>query len=175
MSNVARRRTALGLVVAVLCGVLLSRLVDRDRNSGASEAGKGAGDARLVESSESFTIDGNAAELISPGVMVPLDLQLTNAHDFPLSVTDLTVTVAKVRAPHADDVHPCAVGDFAVDQAARDLEVTLATRSTSTLSNLGISRRQRPHVGMLNRPVDQDGCKGASLTLAFTASGTRAS
>jgi hypothetical protein len=27
-------------------------------------------------------------------------------------------------------------------------------------------------VGMLNRSVNQDGCKGASLTLAYTASGT---
>jgi hypothetical protein len=171
MSNVARKRNALWLALAVLWVVLLFRLVACDPISGGTDAGKGTGGAR-PGASRSFTIEGEAAAPISPGIRAPLDLELTNPNDVAMSVTDLRVTVRAVSAPNADDSHPCAVGDFAIDQARSRLEVTLTTRSTSTLSNLGIPRATLPQVGMLNRPVNQDGCKGASLTLGYTASGT---
>jgi hypothetical protein len=168
MSSVARPRNVVGCVLAVLGAVLLSRLVACDPTG----AGDGTGGAGLGDSSESFTIEGNAAEPISPGLRAQLDLKLTNPHDLPMSVTDLSVTVQKVSAPNADDVHPCAVGDFDVDQASSSLEITLAARSTSTLSNLGLAPASWPHVGLLDRSVNQDGCKRASLTLAYTAAGT---
>lgn len=171
--HVARRRDLLGWVMALLAVVLLLLVVDCDPTAG-STAADGTGGAGLRESSASFTIEGNATEPISPGVRAPLDLKLTNPHDVRLSVTELSVTVRDVSAPNADQVHPCEVGDFAVDQASSSLELSLAARSTSTLSDLGLPSAKRPHVGMLDRPVDQDGCKGASLTLAYTASGTLA-
>ena len=104
--------------------------------------------------------------------MAPLDLSLTNPNDSAMSVTDLRVRVQKVSAPNADAAHPCAAGDFAVAQGSSSRKITLAARATRTLSNLGLPRASWPHVGMLNRPANQDGCKGASLTLAYTASGS---
>jgi hypothetical protein len=124
-----------------------------------------------VDQAGSVTISGNTTELISPGVRVPLDLKLTNPHAFALTATGLRVTVQKISAPHADNAHPCTIGDFAVDQPSSGLKITVAAHSTRTLSNLGLPPTSLPHVGMLNRPVNQDGCKGASLTLAYTASG----
>lgn len=64
----------------------------------------------------------------------------------------------------------CAVDDFAVGQASNRV-ITLAARSASTLSSLDLARRTWPRVGMPNRSVNQDGCKGASVTLDYTASG----
>jgi hypothetical protein len=173
--SVMRRRYARGLALAaVLAVALLLLLVDCDPTSGARAVGNGTGDAGLGSSSASFTIDGNATEPISPGVRAPLDLQLSNPHDVPMSVTDLRVRVQKVSAPNADDAHPCAVGDFTVGQASSSIKITVAARATSTLSSLGLPRATWPQLGILERSVNQDGCKGASLTLGYAASGTLA-
>jgi hypothetical protein len=171
MSNVARRRFARGGVLAVLIALLLLVFVACGPFSDTTYADAGSGDGRLG-SSGSLTIEGNAVGLISPGLMAPLDLSLTNPHDVPMSVTGLRVRVQQVSAPNADDVHPCTVSDFAVDQTSSSRKITVAAHSTRTLSSLGLSRENLPHVGMLDRPVNQDGCKGASLALAYTASGT---
>jgi hypothetical protein len=76
------------------------------------------------------------------------------------------------RGPTTGTTDSGAVHDFTVDQTSSGLEITVAARATSALSNLGVSSAKQPHVGMLNRPANQDGCRGASLTLADTASGT---
>ena len=172
MSTVARKRVVLCFIVAVLIGVVLLYFVADGTIAVTSEAGAGTGGAGLAAASAPFTIAGSATEPISPGVKAPLDLRLTNPHGVPMSVTGLRVTVQKVTAPHADDAHPCAVGDFAVDQVSSSRKITVAARATITLSTLGLPRATLPQVGMINRPTNQDGCKGASLTLAYTASGT---
>jgi hypothetical protein len=170
----ARERHALRWVLAGDISLLLMCLGAWVVFRGTAGDAGGSGGARLGESSASFTIDGDAAAPISPGVRVPLDLKLTNRQDVPLTVTDLRVTVQAVSAPNADEGHPCAAQDFAVDQASGGLEITLPGRSTSILSSLGVPAASQPQVGMVNRAADQDGCKGASVTLAYTASGRTA-
>lgn len=174
MKDGARKRYVLGFVVAGIAGVVVAR-VFAGGSTGAGEGTDGVtgtAGVDLARSSVPFTIGGHAAEPISPGVMVPLDLEFTNSHDSPMSVTGLTVSVQRVNAPQADDFHPCAVGDFAVEQASRSLEINVPAGAPNTLTSLGLPRAEWPQVGMLNRSVDQDGCKGASLTLDYTASGT---
>jgi hypothetical protein len=172
MSDVASKRFVLGCMFAVLIVVLGLHFAPSGPTAGRAEAGSGTGGPGLADSSASFIIEGTAAETISPGVRAPLDLRLTNPHADPMSVTDLRVTVQKVSAPNADNAHPCTVGDFVVDQAASGIEITVGPRATSTLADLGIPHAKQPRVGMLNTSVNQDGCKGASLTLAYAASGT---
>ena len=185
MTTVARKSyvrgfllVVLGFVLAVLLGPLLGRVVDSRPTASANGnitgtgTGTGPGGAEVANSSRSFTIRGDAANPISPGLMAPLDLTFTNRHNGPVAVTDLRVTVRGVSAPNADDAHPCAVGDFAVDQASNDLSITVPARGTSTLSGLDLSWAKWPQVGMVERSVNQDGCKGASLTLVYAATGT---
>jgi hypothetical protein len=168
MSNSARAGSVRRCVLALLDVVLVLGLA-----VGASPGGVDRTDGvDPGQLSVPFTIAGHAAEPISPGVMVSLDLTITNPHDVPLSVSDLSVAVRGVSGPNVDHLHPCAVGDFAVQQTSSSLEVTLAASATSTLSSLGLPRTSWPRVGMLNRSVNQDGCKGASLTLDYTGSGT---
>ena len=179
MIKVARIYSAFGLplgsLVVVIATVLITlRVVGAGAGAGASRPGDGASGADVAGSSSSFTISGYVATPVSPGVMAPIDLIFTNPHDVPISVTDLSVTVRKVTAPNADDAHPCAVGDFRVGKASSSIKITVAARATSALSNLGLPSATWPQVGMLDRPANQDGCKGASLTLAYAASGTLA-
>jgi hypothetical protein len=118
-----------------------------------------------------FAIKGNAPTPLSPGRMVPLDLRFVNDHPRRLLVGRLAVTLRLIHAPHADRSHPCTQGDFAVQQAPRTLEVTVPARSGRHLSGLGVLPARWPHVGMLNRPVNQDGCKGATVALTYHAAG----
>jgi hypothetical protein len=182
MSNVSQKRLfgrlvlvllALLVTVVVLIGVLVAPVLDAGPAQG-SPAAEGTGGADLKASSALFNIGGNATESISPGVMAPLDLRLTNPHEVPMSVAELSVTLKSVSAPNADNAHPCSIGDFTVAQAYRGVTITVAGRATSTLSGLGLARSMWPTVGMLERSVNQDGCKGASLTLAYAATGTLA-
>jgi hypothetical protein len=167
-----RRRSLFGvLLLAVLSGVVLVRLAGDDP-TGEARPGVGGGDARLERAAQSFSIAGDSTQPISPGVSWPLDLEFTNPTDGPVWVSELRVTVRKVSAPNADESHPCVVRDFAVDQATAGLEITLDARATDSLSGLGLANATWPHIGMRDRAVNQDGCKGASLTLGYAASAT---
>lgn len=170
MSTVTRKRYVRAFILAVIILIILLRFDACDPTNRAPDGAKGSGSGQTGTLSASFTIEGNAAESIAPGVMVPLDLEITNPHDFPMSVTGFAVTVQEVNAPNASVVLRCSPADFTLDQA-NSLAITIAARSTSTLSSLDLARRTWPHIGMLNRSVNQDGCKGASLTLDYTAIG----
>jgi hypothetical protein len=181
MRSAASKGFVLVCTFALLIVVVILHFAPRGPTTGSTYAigGTGTIDPGLADPSRPLTIsggtpesEGSATEPISPGIRAPLDLKFSNPHDFPMSVTDLRVSVQKVSAPNADDAHPCAVSDFTVHQAPSGLQITAAAGSTSTLSRLGIARTKWPQVGMLNRSANQDGCKEASLTLAYTASGT---
>jgi hypothetical protein len=166
-----RRKTSIAVcALALLAAVVL--LLFRGCTA-AVTADNGSGNADTGGSAQPVLIAGDVVEPISPGVMVPLDLEFTNPHDVDLSITALSVVVHDVTAPNSDQTHTCVLDDFAVDQAPSDLTITVAAGATSTLSGLGLPSTMWPRMGMHDRPVNQDGCKGASLTLDYTASGTR--
>ncbi len=106
--------------------------------------------------------------------MVPLDLTLDNTNANDLAIDRITVAVITVDAPRADVEHPCSVADFEVRQLSGGVLLRLAGNSTYTLSGV-VPAENWPAVGMVNRPVNQDGCKGASLTLGYEASGMEVS
>jgi hypothetical protein len=165
MKRISRRVIVLGAVLVLLATIFLVL-----HNCGVRISGNGMGNAD-TDRPGAVRIDGNAVEPVSPGVTVPLDLTFTNPHDTVVSITTLTVAVDGVDAPNSDAIHACPLDDFTVDQAPLDLRITLAARATNSLSDLGLPPHMWPHLGMVNRPVNQDGCKGASLTLTYTASG----
>jgi hypothetical protein len=169
ITNHGQRRNRRAVVVGLLVlALLLLYLVSCDsRIRGALD---GHGEAGLDE--VSFAIGGNTTEAFSPGRMVGLDLEMTNPHDVPMMVTDLAITVRAVSAPRADRAHPCSVADFAVEQPRGGLPLTVPARTTTSFSSLGVEEGLWPRVGMLDRPVNQDGCKAASLTLVYSGSGT---
>jgi hypothetical protein len=175
MGIVAHMRHPRASLLAVLIGVLLLVWVVKSPLAETTHGGNGGAGTALTDSPRSFSIGGIATQPIAPGLRASLDLRMTNPRAAPMSVTDLSVSVQRIRAPNADEVHPCSIGDFVVDQPASDLKITVPAHSTSTLSSLGHPLATWPRVGMRNRPVDQSGCKGASVTLVYSGSGTWAS
>jgi hypothetical protein len=120
----------------------------------------------------SFTISGTLPRLLAPGIAAPLDLVLTNPHPDDLAISNLRTELTAVDAPQADAAHPCTTDDFAVTQFSGSYGFEVASATTASLSDLGIPESLWPRVAMVDRPVNQDGCKGASLALGFTGTGT---
>jgi hypothetical protein len=119
-----------------------------------------------------FKVSGTPAERLAPGVSVPLNLALINPHAFAVSVRSLAVRVRSIRAPRADRGHACGAQDFAVARYSGP-RLRLSPRSRATLGRLGVAPARWPHLSMLDRPVNQDGCKGASLALDYRGAGGR--
>ena len=155
----------LGLLVVLIVVVAIS-FMSSDRSTG------GAGIGRIMGSSpEPVTIQGDARSPITVGALVPLNLALVNPNEFALTIDKLSVTVLEVEAPRADADHPCSAVDFEVRQLKGRVVLTLAADSDANLSEMEVPLGSWPAVGMLNRPVNQDGCKGAFLTLGYEARG----
>lgn len=133
----------------------------------ASSAGSG-GSATPVE------IAGSATRAMSPGRGAPLNLQLTNRTAFAMSVRDLLVTVQQVTAPRSGTRRPCTTDDFTVTQVDPGLEITLAANGSTSLRDHHIATTAWPQVSMVDTAANQDGCRTATLTLRYTASGTKA-
>jgi len=167
-----RKRNVLGWVLVALIAALLLRLVIVSAAVTTTSTSTSGGTAvALVSSLAPIALAGSATAPISPGVTAPLDVRLTNPYTAAVTVTGLRTTVLGVDAPNADALHPCTVADFAVDQALIGLEVTVAAGATTTLGSLGVPPASWPQVGMVARTVNQDGCKGSSVRLDYSAAG----
>jgi hypothetical protein len=157
-------RVALGVGLTALVGLAVWWLTRPPSAGPADGTGVGA-------IGRSITIRGDIEGAIVPGSMVPLNLSFANRNSFSVTVDRVAVRLRSVRAPGADAAHGCGRADFTVRQLPRTVELRLASESTQRLSAMGLSPSRWPAVGMLDRPVNQDGCKGAVLTLDYEASG----
>ncbi len=121
-----------------------------------------------------FSITGGTAEGLYPGAAAPpLDLSITNPNHYRIVITGLTVRVKSVN-PVAKPPSPgiCTAADYGVRQLSGSYPFTVGARKTTSLSVLGFSQSQLPRIAMLNRPYNQNGCRGAVVTLAYSGTAT---
>jgi hypothetical protein len=119
-----------------------------------------------------FEVRGDVGAL-APGIARSMNLALTNRFATRLLVTNLRVAIASVSAPNATPARPCTAADFSVTQFSGSYPLRLPAKSTRTLAALAVPETAWPRVTMLNTPVNQDGCKAATLTFAYGGSATR--
>jgi hypothetical protein len=112
-------------------------------------------------------ISGSVGGLM-PGVPRALDLSLTNSYRAPVSVTGLRVVVGSMRAPRSSALLPCSLGDFFVQQFRGSYPLRLPPSSTRSLDSLGVAPDSQPQIMLVDSSTNQDGCQGATLTLAYT-------
>lgn len=119
-----------------------------------------------------FTLSGAVVEPLTPGTGVPLDLRLTNPGPRPVTVTGLTVAVRRVDRTAAAVAAglPCTPADYAVT-AYTGGRLTLGAGRTTSLTGAGVPPAHLPRVTMLDTASDQDGCRGARLTLSLSGTG----
>jgi hypothetical protein len=127
----------------------------------------------VTASGKPFTISGNLPGALAPGISRPMNLTLTNPNKKALSITNLTVTLKTVTRTAYAIAHnqPCTAADYAVAQYSGSYPLAVPANSSTSLSSLGISTSAQPKVSMLNTALNQDGCKGSTLTLAYSGSG----
>ena len=117
-------------------------------------------------------ITGSVPALLAPGVSSPIALKFMNPNSQAVSIRRVRVTVVRVIAPNATAAHPCTRLDFEIRQMPR-LTLRIPAGRVVTLSGLRVPQHQWATFGMRNRPVNQDGCKGARLKLGYGASAPR--
>lgn len=113
-----------------------------------------------------FAISGTLDHQLFPGATGLLNLSLTNPNNQAMSVSALSVSVSQINKTGCSPTT-----DFAVTQFSGSYPLTVPANSTKTLSDLGVPSSNWPKVTMIDRPVNQDACKNATLTLSFTGSG----
>jgi hypothetical protein len=103
---------------------------------------------------------------IGPGSSVPLDVRIFNPNARAVTTGRVTLKISSIVAPYADASHVCTPLDFEILQMP-NRTLRLEGRSSSQLSGLGLPASSWPRLGMRDRPLNQDGCKGALLTLHY--------
>jgi hypothetical protein len=135
-------------------------------------AGSSPGGGTAPVAIPEFSLSGNAAAPLEPGVPEGIDLQISNPNTLPLVVAGLSASVRSVSAPNATPSLPCTLSDFSMQQYSGPLPLTVPASSTRTLAQLGVPPGQWPQVSIIDRPTDQDGCQGATVTLAYSGAAT---
>src|SRR5262249_44681709 len=123
-----------------------------------------AGPVASASAADAFTISGDLSQTLYPGGSGSVNLRLTNPGSTQLTVGQITVSVASVTTRPQ---RTCLVADFVVSQLDATRQFTLAANSSQTLTDLGVAAADLPQVTMTNTSVNQDGCKGSTVNLAF--------
>jgi hypothetical protein len=117
-------------------------------------------------------VTGTAQGQLRPGSTAPVLLTFKNPNRRLVQMKRVRVKIVGITAPYADATHACTTADFAVRQMSRRV-FHLPARRTVDLNTLRLPVSDWPVLVMLDRPVNQDGCKGAELRLRFKARGLR--
>ncbi len=172
-SATRRRAVLIGLLVG-LPAILLSglpaagwRLADQHLPLGGRAWSSTQVDAAQVASAPSVRISGTTHRLLRPGARARINLRFANPSRHSVKLRHVRVTISSITAPEADAGHPCTRADFRV-RPMRSQTFVLPRFWSTNLVRLGIPAWQWPHLKMRNRPVNQDGCKDATLTLTYT-------
>ena len=126
----------------------------------------------VQSSKKNFTISGNLGTQLTPGATVPLNLSVANPNNKSLALSGLSVSITGITRTQAAAAAalPCTASDYVVTNYAGSYPLTVPVGSSS-LQSLGIAPALWPKIAMLDTAVNQDGCKGATLQLAYSGVG----
>jgi hypothetical protein len=118
-----------------------------------------------ISASANFAITGNASGTLYPGGITRLiPLTLTNPDDSTLYVTALSASVDATKLPSG-----CLSGWFSFVQSnvSSTNTVTISQHGSVTLPTGSVTT---PTITLIDKPVNQDACKNATVSLVFTGS-----
>jgi hypothetical protein len=121
----------------------------------------------VVQETKSFRISGNLNGSLAPGRTLPLNLSLNNPYNFTLNVTNIAVAIEEGTGNQG-----CSgTQNFRIRQIpASRYPISIPAGQTKTLSELGVSDADKPQVGMIDQPWNQDACKGVTVHLSYNGS-----
>ncbi len=140
--------------------------------AGASQADAVVVQLYIQSSKKTFSISGNLGTQLTPGATVPLNLSFANPNNKSLALTSLSVSITGVTRTQSavTAALPCTKDDYVVTNYSGTYPLTVPVGSSS-LQSLGIQPALWPKIAMLDTALNQDGCKGATLLLAYSGAG----
>jgi hypothetical protein len=133
----------------------------------AGSAVVAAGSQPVNPGHQPFVISGDLAGKLAPGSpSLPLNLTLRNSNNQAIAISVLTVSVTGSSAGTA-----CGATNFGVTQYAGKYPLTIGANQTASLTQLGVATTVLPRVGMIDRPVNQDACRNATVSLVYAGTG----
>lgn len=156
---------------AVLIGPLVGlpaawRFADQHLPAGGSPWSSAGAHGPQVALGTSLRISGTTRKLLRPGVSARINLKFANRSPKPVTLRHVRVTITGITAPQADVQHPCTRADSRV-RPMRARSFVVPGHGATSLFRLAVPAWRWPHLKMLHRPVNQDGCKGARLALGY--------
>ena len=118
-------------------------------------------------------VTGVAQGQLRPGASAPIALTFQNPNKHKVQMKRVRVKISGVIAPNADAAHPCTTADYTIRQMPRRTVLKVRGKRTTALAAMHIPMESWPWITMLNRPLNQDGCKGAEVRLKFKARGLK--
>ena len=168
-SRTRRRAVLIGLLVGlpvILLGGLPAAWSLADRPRAAPHGRAPRPTIRKSPRGTSVEISGNTRTLLRPGGSSRINLGFANDDSKPVTLRHVRVTITSISAPQADSEFPCTRADFRI-RPMRVRSLVIPGDAFTTLVRLDVPAWQWPNLKMRNRPVNQDGCKGASLKLGY--------
>ena len=113
-------------------------------------------------------ISGTVQVPLRPGLASPVGIRINNPNPKVVSMQRVRVKIASISAPQADAAHRYTKVDFEIHQMPR-LALRIPAGRVTDLAGLGLPLASWPTLAMRDLPSNQDGCKGATVTLRFRA------
>lgn len=113
-------------------------------------------------------VGGDLKVSLGPGLLRGVDVKLGNPFEEALDVTSIELEIDGINAPNATPDLPCDRRDFVVAPMTGD-PIRIPAQKVTSLSEIGVPGNLWPSIAMLDRPVNQDGCKGAAITFHYRA------
>jgi uncharacterized membrane protein len=125
----------------------------------------------LVVQPVNFRLSGNLSSSLNlGGGGQPLDLQIQNPYNRPLTVSAITVTVTATSKQSGG----CGTDQFGVTPLPSSFSVVVPANTTESLSQLQTGPTpQFPYVKWIDEPYPQNMCLGATLSFSYQATGHR--
>ena len=172
-SKTRRRAVLIGLLIGlpvILFGALpavwslADQHLSRGGSSWSSRRPRSSGRPRHARSRSA----GPPRRLLRPGVLVADQPRVRQQGLQGRHLRHVRVTITGITAPQASAEHPCTRADFRV-RPMRAGVLVLPGDSFTSLVRLGVPSWRWPHLKMLNRPVNQDGCKERHVSRSATS------
>jgi hypothetical protein len=141
---------------------------------GAGNASAPASACWTIVLNNSFGISGNASAPFYPGATPqPLNLVLTNPYRFDIKVTGITVTIQSATTKNGNPNPACDGTQNLKVTRQFNGTVTLAKKTTSSLSQLGTPASQYPLLQMPDLPVNQDACQNSTFRMSYSGTAVK--
>ena len=125
---------------------------------GAGTGSASTGDVDALTVVQTSTITG-----LAPGLPAQtLSGTFENPNDGPVYVSSVTVTIDSVEKAVGAPAGTCTTGDYVITGSPLTIGAEVLADDSSTWSG--------PQIAFVNSGSNQDGCKGATVHLAYTVS-----